>query len=258
MECSHATAVSSPSKKMWVGTQQDEAAMQSFSLRFAYAWLCSVLASVISLGPSSKGKLVSNKEESTTKDTTNKKLEIHKSLLPPPNLKRKTLILDLDETLVHSTIKAVTHHHLTVDVLIDGMTCTFYVIKRPHVDLFLKKVAEWFDLVIFTASMQQYADPLIDQLDTGKLVKGRLFRESCLAKEGNFVKDLGLIGQDLATTIIVDNSPIAYSHNKENALPIENWMGDNPQDDALLNLLPFLNGLRFTSDVRSILSLRGN
>lgn len=255
MECSHATAVSSPSKKMWVG--KDEAAMNS-SLRFAYAWLCSVLASVISLGPSSKAKLVSNKEESPTKDSTNKKLELHKSILPPPNLKRKTLILDLDETLVHSTIKAVTHHHMTVDVLIDGMTCTFYVIKRPHVDLFLKKVAEWFDLIIFTASMQQYADPLIDQLDTSKLVKGRLFRESCLAKEGNFVKDLGLIGQDLATTIIVDNSPIAYSHNKENALPIENWMGDNPQDDALLNLLPFLNGLRFTSDVRSILSLRGN
>jgi len=260
MECTHATAVSPPSsKKMWT-VGKDEAAMTSFSLRFAYAWLCSVLASVISLGPSSKGKLVPNKEEPQTKDnnTTNKKLELHKTILPPPNLKRKTLILDLDETLVHSTIKPVTHHHITVDVLIDGMTCTFYVIKRPHVDLFLKKVAEWFDLIIFTASMQQYADPLIDQLDTGKLVKGRLFRESCLAKEGNFVKDLGLIGQDLATTIIVDNSPIAYSHNKENALPIENWMGDNPQDDALLNLLPFLNGLRFTSDVRSILSLRGS
>jgi len=246
---------------MWTTMGKDEAAMRSFSLRFAYAWICSVLASVISLGPSAKGKLVS-KEEPQTKDTTttalNKKLELHKTISPPPNLKRKTLILDLDETLVHSTIKAVTHHHITVDVLIDGMTCTFYVIKRPHVDLFLKKVAEWFDLIIFTASMQQYADPLIDQLDTSKLVKGRLFRESCLAKEGNFVKDLTLIGQDLATTIIVDNSPIAYSHNKENALPIENWMGDNPQDDALLNLLPFLNGLRFTSDVRSILSLRGN
>jgi len=265
MECSPATAVSSTPKKMWA-MGKDEDAMNSFSLRFAYAWICSVVASVISLGPSSKGKIVSGntKDEqiTTTKDNNNinntKKLELYKTVSTPTNLKRKTLILDLDETLVHSTIKAVTHHHITVDVLIDGMTCTFYVIKRPHVDLFLKKVAEWFDLIIFTASMQQYADPLIDQLDTNKLVKGRLFRESCLAKEGNFVKDLSLIGQDLATTIIVDNSPIAYSHNKENALPIDNWMGDNPQDDALLNLLPFLNGLRFTSDVRSILSLRAN
>lgn len=239
---------------MWT-VGNDENQVTPFSLSFAYAWICSVIASVISLGPSSKGKLTSKQEDAQAKE---KKLELYKNITPPPNLKRKTLILDLDETLVHSTIKAVTHHHLTVDVLIDGMTCTFYVIKRPHVDLFLKKVAEWFDLVIFTASMQQYADPLIDQLDTSRLVKGRLFRESCLAKEGNFVKDLSLIGQDLATTIIVDNSPIAYSHNKENALPIENWMGDNPSDDALLNLLPFLNGLRFTSDVRSILSLRAN
>jgi len=229
--------------------------MTTFSWSFAYAWFCSVLASVLSLGPLAKGKVTGKLDDTQQKE---KKLELYKSITPPPHLKRKTLILDLDETLVHSTIKTVAHHHITVDVMIDGLTCTFYVIKRPHVDLFLQKVAEWFEVVIFTASMQQYADPLIDQLDPRKLVKGRLFRESCLPKEGNFVKDLSLIGQDLTSTIIVDNSPIAYSHNKENALPIENWMGDNPQDDALLNLLPFLNALRFTSDVRSILSLRGN
>lgn len=61
------------------------------------------------------------------------------STIVPP-LKRKTLILDLDETLVHSTVKPVTHHHLIVDVIIDGVPCIFYVIKRPHVDLFLQKV----------------------------------------------------------------------------------------------------------------------
>lgn len=273
MECSPAAVTTVPEKRMWQrGKDEADAAMTSFSWSFAYAWLCSVLASVLSLGPLSKGKInnkIEDPQQQHNKDTTTttnppttkdkeRKLELYKNISPPANLKRKTLILDLDETLVHSTIKNVTNYHITVDVMIDGLTCTFFVIKRPHVDLFLKKVADWFDVVIFTASMQQYADPLIDQLDTQKLVKGRLFRESCLPKEGNFVKDLGLIGQDLATTIIVDNSPIAYSHNKENALPIENWMGDNPGDDALLNLLPFLNALRFTSDVRSILSLRGN
>jgi len=175
-------------------------------------------------------------------------------LLPPP--KRKTLILDLDETLVHSTLKPVTHHHITVEVLIDGVACTFYVIKRPYVDDFLRKVSEWYDIIIFTASMRQYADPLIDQLDPKRLVKRRLFRESCLNKDGNFIKDLTLIQQDLPSTIIIDNSPIAYSHNKENAVPIDNWMGDNPSDDALLSLIHFLGALRFTDDVRSILSLR--
>jgi len=169
---------------------------------------------------------------------------------------KKTLILDLDETLVHSTLKPVNNHHLTVKVLIEDVDCTFYVIKRPHVDYFIEKVSEWYDVVIFTASMQQYADPLLDQLDQNRLFKKRLFRDSCLEKDGNFIKDLTMIDQDLTSTVIIDNSPIAYSNNLENAVPIDNWMGDNPSDDSLLNLLPFLEVLRFVNDVRSILSLR--
>ncbi|KAM9977428.1 hypothetical protein ACTFIR_011295 [Dictyostelium discoideum] len=172
------------------------------------------------------------------------------------NQPKKTLILDLDETLVHSTLKPVTHNQITVKVLIEDMDCTFYVIKRPHVDYFLEKVSQWYDIVIFTASMQQYADPLLDQLDTHKVFKKRLFRDSCLEKHGNFVKDLSMIDQDLTSTIIIDNSPIAYSNNLENALPIDNWMGDNPSDTSLLSLLPFLEMIRHVQDVRSILSLR--
>lgn len=146
---------------------------------------------------------------------------------------------------------------MTVDVTLEGVQCTFYVIKRPHVDAFLQQVAQWYNVTIFTASMHQYANPLLDQLDPSRtLIQHRLFRESCLYKEGSFIKDLSLIGQDLATTIIVDNSPVAYSHNRDNALPIDNWLGDNPKDESLLNLLPFLDALRFTQDVRSILSLR--
>lgn len=250
----------SANKQQWESNKKPDPALNSFSFSVAYAWLCSVLASVLSLGALKKDanqRGGSNTQEITSKKTTDTITGLPSS--PSSTLtvpKRKTLILDLDETLVHSTIKPVNHHHLSVDVMIDGVSCKFYVIKRPHVDYFLKRVTECFDVIIFTASMKQYADPLIDQLDPKRMLKGRLFRESCLVKEGNFIKDLSLIGQDLATTVIIDNSPIAYSHNKENALPIENWMGDNPSDDALLNLLPFLNALQFTTDVRSILSLR--
>lgn len=41
-----------------------------------------------------------------------------------------------------------------------------------------------------------------------------------------------------------------------NGIPIEGWTHD-PNDEALLDLLPFLDSLRFTSDVRHILGLRG-
>jgi len=238
------------SKEPWDGTKISP--VTPFSPGVAYTWVCSVIASVLSISsfkPKASHDQVKRPLESNTPSPKSRQVL-------PVHLKRKTLILDLDETLVHSTIKPVSNHDMTVDVMIDGVNCTFYVIKRPHVDHFLKKVAEWFDIIIFTASMQQYADPLINQLDTKRVVKSRLFRESCLQKDGNFVKDLSLIGQDLASTIIVDNSPVAYSNNKESALPIDNWMGDNPSDESLLNLLPFLNALRFTSDVRSILSLR--
>jgi len=249
METERLASISS--KEAWDGTKISP--VTPFSPSVAYTWVCSVIASVLSVSStkpkSSHADQLKRPLESSTPSPKNRQVL-------PVHLKRKTLILDLDETLVHSTIKPVTKHDMTVDVLIDGVNCTFYVIKRPHVDHFLKKVAEWFDVIIFTASMQQYADPLINQLDTKRVVKSRLFRESCLQKDGNFVKDLSLIGQDLASTVIVDNSPVAYSNNKDSALPIDNWMGDNPSDESLLNLLPFLNALRFTSDVRSILSLR--
>jgi len=230
-------------------------ALAAYTWTVAYTWLCSLLAQVLG-SPKSKAipTLVDGQGNVKQMGNGSSTGQLNYNTIGP--LKRKTLILDLDETLVHSTIQPVNHHQIVVEVVIDAMPCTFYVIKRPHVDMFLKKVAEWYDVIIFTASMRQYADPLIDQLDTKGLVKGRLFRESCLNKDGNFIKDLSLIKQDLASTIIIDNSPIAYSHDKENAIPIENWMGDNPRDEALLNLLPFLNALRYTSDVRSILSLR--
>jgi len=249
METDHLAAAVDVGKESWDGSTKISNP-SSFSPGVAYTWVCSVIASVLSL---STFKPKSQPEVKRSLESSNSSPTKYRQVVP---LKRKTLILDLDETLVHSTIKPVSHHHMTVDVLIDGVNCTFYVIKRPHVDYFLKKVAEWYDLIIFTASMQQYADPLINQLDLKRCVKIRLFRESCLQQEGNFIKDLSLIGQDLSSTIIIDNSPIAYSNNKENALPIDNWMGDNPADESLLNLLPFLNALRFTSDVRSILSLR--
>lgn len=249
---------SSTSNKDWYGSDNKTFALAAYTWGVAYTWMCSLFTQVLG---SPKSKEPTNVPQPLDGQGDIKHAEaplplntLTNTLVPP--LQRKTLILDLDETLVHSTIKPVTHHHLVVDVFIDGVPCIFFVIKRPHVDAFLMKVSEWYDIIIFTASMKQYADPLIDQLDTKRLVKGRLFRESCLSKDGNFIKDLSLIKQDLTSTIIIDNSPIAYSHNKENAIPIDNWLGDNPNDDALLNLLPFLNALRFTSDVRSILSLR--
>lgn len=79
-------------------------------------------------------------------------------LLPPiaaHHLGRKCLVLDLDETLVHSSFKAIPHPDFIVPVEIECHWHHFHVLKRPGVDTFLKKMGEHFEIVIFTASLSK-------------------------------------------------------------------------------------------------------
>mmetsp|Transcript_19397 Transcript_19397/g.33338 ORF Transcript_19397/g.33338 Transcript_19397/m.33338 type:complete len:281 (+) Transcript_19397:46-888(+) len=170
----------------------------------------------------------------------------------------KTLVLDLDDTLVYSTAKTRFNCDAIVEVYQDSNSCVFHVSKRPHLDTFLRTVSSWYKIVIFTASLPRYAEAVINYLDSGSIVSARYFRDSCVVVNGEFVKDLRSIGQDLSKTILIDNSPAAYSLNPENAIPIAGWSNRSLRrdDDALLLLLPFLEALRFVQDVRSILSLR--
>jgi Dullard-like phosphatase family protein len=83
-----------------------------------------------------------------------------------------------------------------------------YVRKRPHLHMFLEKMSEIFDVVIFTASQSVYADQLLDRLDPEKkLFSRRFFRESCVFTESGYTKDLTVIGVDLAKVAIIDNTP---------------------------------------------------
>lgn len=146
----------------------------------------------------------------------------------------------------------------TVEVVLNGRSTTYHVYKRPYVDHFLKKVASWYTLVIYTASMPEYADPVIDWLDGGKgYFQKKLYRESCfLQNNGSYIKDLALVEKDLSRVCFMDNSPISYSWNKANALPVEGWTSD-PNDEALLQSIPVLDSLRFVNDVRRVLGIRG-
>ncbi|XP_019852770.1 PREDICTED: CTD nuclear envelope phosphatase 1A-like isoform X2 [Amphimedon queenslandica] len=189
--------------------------------------------------------------------------------IPPlsPNLetrlfsvRRKIMVLDLDETLIHS------HHDNTllpatemlpdfyVRVYIENHPVKFYVYKRPHVDYFLSVVSQWYDLVIFTASMQKYGMEVANHLDQNKgILPRRYFRQDCTMDMNGYTKNLSMISEDLSNIFILDNSPSAYRGNPDNAIPITSWFSD-PLDTDLLDLLPFLDSLRFTQDVRSVLS----
>ncbi|KAI1502941.1 HAD-like domain-containing protein [Biscogniauxia marginata] len=176
-----------------------------------------------------------------------------KYLLPPiePRFKgKKCLVLDLDETLVHSSFKILHQADFTIPVEIEGNYHNVYVIKRPGVDQFMKRVGELYEVVVFTASVSKYGDPLLDQLDIHKVVHHRLFRESCYNHQGNYVKDLSQVGRDLKDTIIIDNSPTSYIFHPQHAVPISSWFSD-AHDNELLDLIPVLEDLA-SSNVQDV------
>lgn len=100
--------------------------------------------------------------------------------------------------------------------------------------------------------LQEYAEPVLDLLDPDdSIFSHRLFRDSCRRlPDGQFIKDLSMLGRDLRSTIIVDNTPSVYSWNLDNAVPISSWYCD-PNDKSLLQLLPLLCHLANVGDVRS-------
>ncbi|KAK1806997.1 hypothetical protein P4O66_004834 [Electrophorus voltai] len=202
-----------------------------------------------------------------------------KYLLPEVSISdcgKNCVVIDLDETLVHSSFKPISNADFIVPVEIDGTIHQVYVLKRPHVDEFLQKMGELFECVLFTASLAKYADPVADLLDRWGVFRARLFRESCVFHRGNYVKDLSRLGRQLSKVIIVDNSPASYIFHPENAVsspascgslldlldlfaisvPVQSWF-DDMADTELLNLLPLFEGLSREEDVYNVLqSLR--
>merc|ERR1719433_1670360 len=178
-----------------------------------------------------------------------------KPLLPElqaQDLHKKCLVIDLDETLVHSSFKPISNADFIVPVEIDGTIHQVYVLKRPHVDEFLCKMGELFECVLFTASLAKYADPVTDLLDKWDVFHSRLFRESCVFHRGNYVKDLSRLGRELHKIIIVDNSPASYIFHPDNAVPVASWF-DDMNDRELLDLIPFFERVSKADNVYALL-----
>ncbi|KAG5358013.1 Phosphatase PSR1 [Yarrowia sp. B02] len=155
---------------------------------------------------------------------------------------RKCLVLDLDETLVHSSFKYIHQADFVIPVEIEGQYHNVYVIKRPGVDEFMKRVGELYEVVVFTASVSKYGDPLLDQLDIHNVVHHRLFRESCYNHQGNYIKNLSQLGRPLKDVIIIDNSPASYIFHPQHAIPVSSWFSD-AHDNELLDMLDFLEDM---------------
>eukprot|EP00747_Dinoflagellata_sp_TGD_P033413 gnl/TRDRNA2_/TRDRNA2_136608_c0_seq1.p1 gnl/TRDRNA2_/TRDRNA2_136608_c0~~gnl/TRDRNA2_/TRDRNA2_136608_c0_seq1.p1 ORF type:complete len:925 (+),score=133.40 gnl/TRDRNA2_/TRDRNA2_136608_c0_seq1:370-2775(+) len=154
----------------------------------------------------------------------------NKLKLPPAQPDVYTLVLDLDETLVHY-------------FELDGMGN--YDI-RPGMHEFLVRMNQLgYEIIIFTAATQDYADWVIDQIDPDHLVHYRLYRQHALPWGPIFVKDLSRLGRDLDRVVIIDNVQENFMLQPHNGIFICTWYED-PHDTALFALTPLLDELQAT------------
>lgn len=177
------------------------------------------------------------------------------ALLPPksPMAPRFNLVLDLDETLVHCSITPLNNPDFTFTIDCDGKEFEVYARVRPFLREFFDAIHGRYEVTLFTASQQVYAEALLRIIDPqGKYIQNKLYRDSCLNLEGNFLKDLNALGRDLRETVLVDNAPYVFGYQVDNGIPIESWY-DDPNDDALLHLPKFLEHLRSVPDVRPVI-----
>ena len=168
-------------------------------------------------------------------------------------INKKTLVLDIDETLVHSSMSPFPNgSHLTIEMNVSGRKYFAYVLKRPYLEYFLQEMSSLYEIIVFTASIAEYAEPLLQELDRNKIIKYKLNRSHCLFYQGNYIKDLRVIKRPMKDLIIIDNNPNSYALNQENGIPILSWF-DDPNDTELLRLIPLLNYLAKVNDVRPII-----
>ncbi|GLJ15266.1 hypothetical protein SUGI_0249780 [Cryptomeria japonica] len=179
-------------------------------------------------------------------------------ILPPPQSQTaKTIVLDLDNTLINATFSA-TPSHYDFTVLVEELQeqpALCYVQKRPAVDNLLLQLAKTnFEIIIFTSAAKEYADDVLNKLDVHNSIKHRLYRDSCSRNRGIVYKDLSKLGRDLKNVILVDDNPQNYKMQPENALPIRPFYGDL-SDRELWKVMEFCNMAAKCEDVREAITI---
>jgi len=167
-----------------------------------------------------------------------------------------TLVLDLDETLMHCQKRGIPDEQPDMCLHFTDSGSTGYVRFRPYAVEMLEVLATWglCEVVVFTASTQAYADTVLDTLDPNKKwITHRLYRPSCtLSPSGGYFKDLSLLGRPLDKVILVDNSPTSLAMQPDNGIPVRTWQ-DDMKDREMIDLISVLHSCRSAPNVRSFL-----
>lgn len=184
---------------------------------------------------------------------------------------KKTLIFDLDETLIHCNESTLIPYDVklpikfpggeTIEVvnLFETETNQYYLQAginiRPYAIEILKEMSALFEIIVFTASHSCYANVVLDYLDPKKqYIHHRLFRENCVqTPEGVYVKDLRIFAnRDLNDLILVDNAAYSFGNQIQNGIPIIPYY-NNKEDMELKSLMPYLRVLAESKDLTEVI-----
>ncbi|KAJ1918580.1 mitochondrial inner membrane protein required for protein import [Mycoemilia scoparia] len=159
-------------------------------------------------------------------------------LLPDPNeyTMPYTLIVNLDETLIHTTW---------------SKEYGWRIAKRPHLDKFLSYMASMYEVVIFTSQPAHSGERIMQKLDPLGYAPFRLYKECMSHINGKNVKDLSRINRDLSRVIVMDVNPEMFSRQSDNGIQVKPWRGE-AGDDWLDRIIPFFEYLHMMEpkDVR--------
>lgn len=172
----------------------------------------------------------------------------------PGKENRKTVIFDLDETLIHACDMS-SASQINIQILIDHVNSVNYgLLIRPHTMQCLQRAKDLYEVVLFTASEEKYARSIINYLDPDHTIFDHcLFKNSCINVNGFWVKDLRIFAnRQMKNLVIVDNFMPSYLFQLENGIPISTWTGEF-YDKKLLHVMEMLEILHNVPDVREVI-----
>ena len=144
----------------------------------------------------------------------------------------KLLLFDLDETLAHCIRTENPEQEPDVQLQIKLQSgkkfCASFNI-RPHTQYMLREVNKYYEVAVFTASHEQYADEILNYIDkTGELFQHRFYRNSCIKTQDNiYIKDLRIIKNvQIKNIILVDNAVYGFGQQLSNGVPITPFKED--------------------------------
>ena len=191
---------------------------------------------------------------------------------------KKILVIDLDETLIHTSFEKVQNPDLTIQLDSNinkknninnnknniplTKSVEAYIRIRPGVDQLLSQMSKYYDIYVYSASSKNYLNTIIKNIDKNNIIKQCYCRDDCIIyvedyeedfdKPNNkykYIKDLKKINKELRNIVFIDNNTISFKLQEKNGIPIKSWYGDY-EDLELYKLIPILKNLSGFYDVR--------